>query len=117
MFRSFLDKAKGQAMSFAGRKALGSYLEKYGDVLNFSIQPDTKTIVLEVLLKGETEPLKITLDGYELIEASGPGGKPALRVRRASASREWVQVLLGQFLEGKSIDLPPQAAPLLKLLI
>ena len=117
MFRSFLDQAKGQALSFAGRKLLGSYLEKYGDVLNFSIQPETKTIVLEVLLKGEQIPLKITLDGYELVDAASPGGKPSLRVKRASASREWVQVLLGQFLEGKSIELPPQAGPLLKLLI
>ena len=117
MFGSFLNKAKGQAVSIAGRKILGSYLEKYGEMLNFSVQPETKTITLEVLLKGEKEPVKITLNGYELLAATGPGSKPALRVASATASREWLQVLLGQFLEGKPFDLPPQAAPLLKLLI
>ena len=70
MFGSFLNKAKGQAMSMAGRKLLGSYLEKYGEMLNFSVQPETKTIILEMLLKGEQDPIKITLDGYELLEAS-----------------------------------------------
>ena len=117
MFGSFLDKAKGQALSMAGRKILGSYLEKYGEMLDFSVQPDTKTITLEVLLKGEQSPIKIVLDGYELLEPTAPNGKPALRVTRATASREWMQVLLGQYLEGKPIELPPQAAPLLKLLI
>ncbi len=117
MLRGFLNQAKGHAMSIAGRKLLGSYLEKYGQMLNFSVQPETKTITLEVLLKGEATPIKITLYDYELIEARAPGGKPALRVARATASREWLQVLLGELLVGKPFELPPQAAPLLKLLI
>jgi hypothetical protein len=112
---NFLDKAKGQALSLAGKQFLGAYLGKYGAMLNFSVNPETHTIHLEMLLKGEKEPIQLTLGGYEIIEPAE--GKPAVRVAQVSASREWLEVVLRQFVEGKSIDLPANAAPLLKLLL
>jgi hypothetical protein len=105
---------KGQLVSLAARKFLASYLKPYAAMLNFSIDPDTKTISLEVLPKGEKESIKVTLSGYEIGEADG---KPALRVARTAASREWIDTLLAEFLQGKPVALPPQAAPLLKLLL
>ncbi len=111
---NLLDKTKGAAVSVAGKQLLSSYLQKYGKMLNFSVQPDTKKIYAEILLKGEDVPIKITLDGYEI---DGPAGKPTLRVAKVSASREWLEVVLKEFVEGKPIDLPPKAAPLLKLLL
>ena len=114
LLKNFLDAAKGSAVSLAGKKFLSSYLEKYGQMLNFSVQPDTKKITAEILLKGEASPIHVTLDGYEI---DGPAGKPTLRVARVSASREWLEVVLREFVEGKPIDLPPKAAPLLKLLL
>ena len=111
---NLLDKAKGPAVSLAGKQFLSSYLQKYGKMLNFSVHPDTKKIYVEILLKGEETPIKLNLDGYEI---SGPAEKPTLRVAKASASREWLEVVLREFVEGKPIDLPPKAAPLLKLLL
>ena len=111
---SFLDKTKGAAVSVAGKQFLSSYLQKYGTMLHFSVQPDTKKIHAEILLKGEASPIQVTLDGYEL---DGPAGKPTLRVTKVSASREWLEVVLREFIEGKPIELPPKAAPLLKLLL
>ena len=40
-----------------------------------------------------------------------------LRVAKTEASREWLGVVLREFVEGKPIDLPPKAAPLLKMLL
>ena len=114
LLKSLLDKTKGQAVSLAGRQFLSSYLQKYGQMLYFSVQPDTKKISAELLLKGEDTPIKLTLDGYEI---SGPADKPTLRVAKVSASREWLEVVLREFVEGKPIELPPKAAPLLKLLL
>ena len=114
LFGNLLDKAKGPAVSLAAKTFLSSYLQKYGQMLNFSVQPDTKKIYAEILLKGEDSPIKIHLDGYEL---DGPAGKPTLRVAKVSASREWLEVVLREFVEGKPIELPPKAAPLLKLLL
>ena len=114
LFQSLLDRTKGQAVSMAGKQFLNAYLEKYGTMLNFSVQPETKTITAEILLKGESSPLKFTLGGYEI---GGEPGKPTLRIANATASREWLEVVLKEFLVGKPIDLPPKAAPLLKLLL
>lgn len=114
LLKNLLDKTKGSAVSMAGKQFLSSYLQKYGQMLNFSVQPDTKKIYAEILLKGEDSPIKITLDGYEL---DGPAGKPTLRVAKTSASREWLDVVLKEFVEGKPIELPPKAVPLLKLLL
>lgn len=114
LFKNFIDKTKGQAVSMAARQFLNAYLEKYGTMLNFSVQPDTKIITAEILLKGETSPLKLTLGGYEI---GGEPGKPTLRIASATASREWLETVLNEFLVGKPIDLPPKAAPLLKLLL
>ncbi len=111
---SFLDRIKGQAVSAAGKQFLDSYLKKYGTMLNFSVQPETKTIYTEILLKGEESPIKVTLTGYEI---GGTAAKPELRVAKVAASREWLEVALREFVEGKPIDLPPKAAPLLKLLL
>ena len=111
---SFFDRLKGQAVSLAARQFLNSYLEKYGTMLNFSVQPETKSIDAEILLKGEQSPIKLTLSGYEI---GGSAEKPTLRIAKVAASREWLEVVLREFVEGKPIDLPPKAAPLLKILL
>ena len=114
LLKNLLDKTKGQAISLAGKQFLSVYLAKYGTMLNFSVHPDSKKIYAEILLKGEDTPIKLNLDGYEI---SGPADKPTLRVAKVSASREWLEVVLREFVEGKPIELPPKAAPLLKLLL
>jgi hypothetical protein len=114
LLRNLLDKTRGQALSLAGKKILAAYLEKYGAMLNFSVNPETHTIGVEMLLKGEKEPIQLTLRGYEIVEPEG--GKPALRIAQVSASREWLEVALRQFVEGKPIELPASAAALMKLL-
>ena len=114
LLKDLFDKTKGAAVSLAGKQFLSSYLQKYGKMLNFSVQPDTKKIYAEILLKGEETPIKLTLDGYEI---GGSADKPTLRVAKVSASREWLEVVLREFVEGRPIDLPPKAAPLLKLLL
>jgi hypothetical protein len=105
---------KGRLISITGGKFLSSYLKPYADMLNFSVEPDTKTITLEILPKGEPSPIKITLTGYEISQSKG---KPVLRVAKTSASREWIGILLEQFLQGKEVELPSNVAPLLKLLL
>ncbi len=111
---SFFDRLKGQAVSMAARQILQSYLQKYGSMLNLSVQPETKSIDAEILLKGESSPIKLTLSGYEI---SGTADKPTLSIAKVAASREWLEVVLREFVEGKAFDLPPKAAPLMKILL
>jgi hypothetical protein len=116
LFGQFLDKTKGHALSLAGKQLLSLYLGKYGTMLNFSIDPETRTITLEMLLKGEKEPMQVTLRGYEILEPAG-GKAAGLRVAEVNASREWLEVALRQFVQGRTIDLPANAAPLLKMIL
>lgn len=113
----FLGRAKDGAVSAAGRQLLAAALTKYGAMLNFSVDSTNKTVSAEILLKGEREPVKITLRDYELLPGEISGGAPRLRVGGATASREWVEVLLNELLVGRAVELPPKAAPLLKLVI
>ncbi|MBV9127982.1 MAG: hypothetical protein JO117_07845 [Verrucomicrobia bacterium] len=121
-WREFLgraaDAARGQVASTAGRQLLRARLAPYGDMLNFQVDPAAKTIALEILLKGETEPLRLTLSGYELRTTdAAAGGKTHFTVAGATASREWVHTLLRELLVGREIELPPKVAPLLRLLV
>lgn len=113
LLKNLFDITKGAGVSLAGKQILSSYLQKYGKMLNFSVSPDTKKIYAEILLKGEEMPIKLTFDDYEI---SGPADKPTMRVAKVSASREWLEVILKEFVEDKPFELPPKAAPLLKLL-
>jgi hypothetical protein len=114
LLKNLLDRTKGPAVSMAGKQFLNSYLEKYGKMLNFSVQPESKTIYAEFLLKGEDSPIKLTFSGYEL---GGTAEKPQLRVAQVAASREWLEVVLREFVQNQPIELPAKAAPLLKLLL
>ena len=108
------DTARGRVASVAGRQVLASRLAPYGDMLNFQVDPAAKTIALEILLKGETEPVRLTLSGYELRDN---GGKTRLAFAGATASREWIETLAREFVIGREIELPPKLAPVLRLLV
>ncbi len=111
---SLLNRLKDQAVSATARQLINSHLKPYGSMLNFSVQTDTKTLNAEIQLKGEASPIRLTLTGYEI---GGTAEKPTLRFAKTAASREWLDTVLREFVEGKAIDLPPKAAPLLKMLL
>ncbi len=94
---------------------LAAQLAPYGDMLNFQVDPAAKTIALEILLKGEKEPVRLTLSGYEL--RSGADGKTSLAFGGVTASREWIETLAREFVIGREIELPAKLAPVLRLLV
>lgn len=105
---------KGQLISIAAKQFLSSYLKDYAQMLNFSVEPATRTISLELLPKGEPSPIKVTLTGYEITQS---GNKATIQFAQTAASREWIDTLLAEYLRGKPFELPAKAAPLLKLLL
>lgn len=98
----------------AARQFLSSYLKNYAQMLNFSVEPSTRTISLELLPKGEPGPIKVTLTGYEITQS---GNRTTIQFAQTAASREWIDTLLAECLRGKPFELPAKAAPLLKLLL
>ena len=112
--RELAHAAKDAGASFVVERAVAHRLQPYGRMLNLSIDSKTKRIRLEVLLKGETQPVTLTIDEYELTTAAGAD---FILIKKASASREWIDALLQDFAIGKRIPLPAKYGNMVKSLL
>jgi hypothetical protein len=83
-------------------------LSRYGEMSKFRIDTQTKEFHLELRLKGETEPLLLRV----LYHLERYKGKRSLVFHRVSSSREWVNLLINDFIQEHPfrIELPPPAA-------
>ena len=81
-------------------------------MVNFVIDSQRKTVQCELLLKGEKEPLTFVLQQYELI--TEPAGIFVI-VHKASCSREWMTLMLEDFVQGRKFLLPEKYARLLRM--
>ena len=59
-----------------------------------------------MVVSGETEDLKIEVERYRV---TGMAGAHLLVIERIRASRQWVQLLLEDFVVGKPIPIPSVA--------
>ena len=113
-FQELLHNAKDAGSSMLVELALAHRLKPYGRMLNLSIDSKTQRIRLETLLKGETEPIVFNIDEYQLTTAAGAD---FILIKKASASREWINALLQDFAIGKTIPLPTKYGNLIKSLL
>src|SRR4051812_39054946 len=102
-FQEMIHSAKDAGTSFVVERAVAHRLQPYGRMLNLSIDSKTKRIRLEVLLKGETDPIAIMIDEYQLTNVAGAD---FILIKKASASREWIHALIQDFGLGRTIPLP-----------
>ena len=78
-----------------------------------SIDTKKKSLRARLELAGENEPIEIEITKYHLqSDISGM----QLTIEDASASREWLNVALREFVIGETFPVPAKAASLLKLL-
>ena len=78
-----------------------------------SIDTKKKRVRVRLELVGEAEPIEVEITKYSL-KNKDSGAR--LTIEEATASREWLAVALREFVVDRTIDLPPKAAALLKLL-
>jgi hypothetical protein len=103
--------ARDAGTSFVVERAVASRLQPYGRMLNLSIDSKTKKIRLEILLKGESEPVQITVNEYQITSA---GGADFFVIKEASASREWINALLQDFAIDRKVPLPEKYGNVVK---
>ena len=103
--------ARDAGTSFVVERAVASRLEPYGRMLNLAIDSKTKKIRLEILLKGESEPVAITINEYQVTSA---GGADFFVIKQASASREWINALLQDFAIDRKLPLPAKYGNVVK---
>lgn len=103
------------AQEWAARKAIGTFLKDLGGrMLTLNIDSQAKKIQVVLGPKGEDRPIRIEVEGYEILEE---GGTTRIRVRGVRTDRPLYQVALGTFVEGKAFELPEPAAEWLKLFL
>ena len=97
---------KDSLASSAAKAMLAGRIERYGRLLDLRIRSREKTIGAVLMLAGETEEVRIEVTRYKIV-ASGP--ERALMIETLVASREWLQLLLEDFIVGKPIPVPSVA--------
>ena len=70
---------------------------------SLQIDSNNKTIRIELELKGESAPITVNVGRYELSEE---GGKTYLRLDGLRTSREWINVLLDEYLKDRRLEVP-----------
>jgi hypothetical protein len=108
-----LGSVKDSGASAAIKGWLARELADYGEVLDFSINSRARSAELHVMLKGERERLTVHIDEYEIQS----GERDWIVVRRARASREWVNAVLRKFVIDKRHQIPPQYSGMVKLVL
>ena len=78
-----------------------------------SIDTKRKSLRVRLELVGEEQPIEIEITKYRL--CSSDSGTQLI-IEDATASREWLNVALREFVIGESFPVPPKAEALLKLL-
>jgi len=107
-------KLKDKALSKSLEVAINLKIKEYGKMLKLNLNSQEKTIELEVMLKGEKEPLKVYVNEYVVSEEDG---KYYLFAKDIKTSREWINIVAENYLKGEKIEIPEKIAKTLQILI
>jgi hypothetical protein len=112
--KNWLQGQKDNSVSFLAEKMLAKRLEPYGRLVSFKLNSRERSATLELLLDGEKE--SVTVEVQEYVMAGNPNGT-SIMVKRARASRPWLNTLLADFVLGRPFPVPEQYAAYLRNLL
>lgn len=101
---------KDGALAMSLKAYINDRFRQYGEVLECVVDTKGGKLTLRAKLKGEKEVVTATIERYE-IEAEG--AERYIVLKSFSSSREWLTMLLTQFLAGKRCKLPATMSRLL----
>ncbi len=74
--------------------------KRFGKMLILNINSKEKTIFIEVLPKGEREPIKVNIGHYEILTGQVNG----IRLEEINTSREWITELVQTLVPAPIIE-------------
>jgi hypothetical protein len=98
------------AAAWAARKYINHRCESIGQMTTLQIDAAKKTAVFEFDLKGETQPLRVSIERYELTSA---GDKTFVEIKDFHTSREWINYIARGLLNGRKFEVPEVAKAVL----
>jgi len=88
-------------------------LKPYGTLTALKLDTTARTINAELQLNGETEPVRIEVHEYELLEEAG---KAFVVLKSLSTSRSWLTRLANDFAVGRRFALPESVRKFIPLI-
>ncbi len=92
------------------RKYFNHNYKSIGVMTTLQIDPANTRASLDLDLKGEIQPLHITINRYDLTRE---GNQTFIEIKDFNTSREWITFLAGEFLKGRKFPVPEIARAVL----
>ena len=96
------------------KAAINPFIKQYGQIISIRIDSTNKAMSLELMLKGELQPLKVELYEYRFAQE---GDHFYLEIMKIGANRYWMNTLVEHFLTGKKFTLPREFAKPIRALM
>jgi hypothetical protein len=93
---------KEMALQAGAKHFANERIKKFGLMTNLQIDSAKRTIHFEILLKGETAPVS----GSAQYNLKTDGEKKLLEFTAIQTSREWINILIQDFLKTRAVELP-----------
>jgi len=110
MFKSLKDKVLSKSLA----TLINFKIKEYGEMLKLNLDSKNKIIDFEIMLKGEKEPLKVFVSNYAINEENG---KYYLYAEDIKTSREWINIVIENYLTAQKIELTEKIVKILQILI
>ncbi len=114
LLKDMVTLGKNKALAGVLGPLVDSALSRYGRVTELKINSESRMITLNLLLKGESQPLHIEIVRWDVIHDNDT---PSLVVHEISVSKEWLHQLALDLVIGRPISIPSRYAGLLDFLI
>lgn len=112
--RGAIGAVKDSGASAAIKTWLAREMADYGEVLDFTFNSGERSVLMHVQLKGEREPLTVQVTDYEVARRADGD---YIVVKKARASREWVNAVLRNFVIEKPHKIPSQYSSMARMVL
>lgn len=83
---------------------------EYGDIRDCTVDTAKGRIVAHALMRGEREPITVTIERYEILEENS---KVFIVIRKLTTTRQWITLLLNRVLDGRRFEIPASVSKIL----
>ena len=91
-----------------------AWLKPFGQATSLRLDSSNKSAEITFELKGEQLPLHIHVQEYDVLRE--PGGTFVV-VKAVTTSREWMTAMAREYLVGRKLAVPPEAAGMMSRLL
>jgi hypothetical protein len=92
-----LNPAKDFVLGVAVKQWFNQTQKRYGIMTHIQIDSQAKRISIDLELKGESSPLHVEVNEYQV--TSGSGGETFIELGEIETSREWINAVIADYFK------------------